>query len=111
MESPCTVHSNLVPDTRRSLARATRGQTTWPLLESVVITTHCLTFSVNVNFPNRSEAESNQLPIPEPHASHGIEHVGVRRGYERFGLVFLGFARWSENSPLISHRCACRNRR
>ena len=55
------VHSNLVPDTRRSLARATRGKTTWPLLESVAITTYCLTFSGNVNLPNRSEAEAESV--------------------------------------------------
>ena len=44
MESPCMVHSSLVPGTRWSLARATLGKTTWPLLESVVITSYCLTF-------------------------------------------------------------------
>ena len=77
MESPCMVHSNLVPDTRWSLARATRGKTTWPLLESVAITTYCLTFSGNVNFLNRSEAESvcppprgreRKVSVPSPAA-------------------------------------------
>jgi len=51
MESPWMVHSSLVPGTRWSLARATLGKTTWPLLERVVITSYCLTFECGCQPP------------------------------------------------------------